>query len=197
MGKEYFDEKDLKKLEPYLIGEPKQFLVYQGETYCVRESCDGCPHVESCEYEEEKIQTSPIEHPRRGIAFENRSFLILRLKTGFNFIEDVPMRLWDSEHAHHCLDEKNLHFLLANQKAKFRVLKGQFRYYGTKEEFEQSEYVKYFIIFNEYVPQHYVMAMDLSSIEPRVSTIASREPEWIKIFQGKPKVIAKEIKLKE
>lgn len=189
--------KELKKLEPFLIGTPKQFITYQGDNYCVREECEGCPHIANCEFEIDKIQSSPVLHPRRGIAFENRSFLILLLKKDLDFEKDVPRKLWDSEYSNFALDERNVHYILANQRAVFRVLKGQFRYYGTKEEFAQSEYFKYFDIFNEYVPKHYVMAMDLSSIEPRVSTIASREPEWIKIFKGKPKVVAKEIKLEE
>ncbi len=188
---------NFSKLRPFLIGNPKQFIVYQGEVFCLRKECDGCPYLEGCEFDEEPIQVDPIEHPRRGLAFEIRPFLILRLKEGLDFEKDVPKCLWDSEWSHLALDEINLHYLLADQKAIFRVLKGQFRYYGSSEEFEASKYSNYFTIFDSYEPEHYIMAMDLSAIEPRVSTIASREPLWIEIFRGKPKVVAKEIKLKD
>lgn len=188
---------DFESLRSFLIGTPKQFITYQGNIYCLRKECEGCSHIGNCEFEEEKIQVDPILHPRRGIAFENRSFLILRLKEGLNFKEDVPNELWDSKYSDLALNEVNSHYVLADQKCVFRVLKGHFRYYGTREEFEQSEYNKYFDVFNEYDPTHYVMAMDLASIEPRVSTIASREPCWIEIFKGVPKVVAKEIELKE
>jgi len=186
-----------KDLEPFLVGNPKQFVVYQGAVYCLRKECEDCPHCNGeCEFEEELIQTGAIEHPRLGIAFENKSFLILLLKEGLNFKDDVPMHLWDSEYSYLALNEINVHYILANQKAKFRVLKGQFRFYGDKNEFDKSEYAQYFNIFDEYIPQHYLVAKDLKAIEPRVSTIVSREPEWIKIFQGESKVIAKEIEIK-
>lgn len=189
--------KIFEELRPYLIGNPKQFITYQGNIYCLRKECEGCPHVGNCEFEEEKIQTAAILHPRRGIAFENRKFLVLRLKEGLEFEKDVPKELWDCEYSNHSLREENSHYILADQKSVFRVLKGHFRFYGTIEEFEGSEYSKYFDIFNEYDPTHYLMAMDLASIEPRVSTIASREPLWVDIFKGVPKIIAKEIELKE
>ncbi len=189
---------DFKELEPYLVGNPKQFIIYQGEYYCIRKECNDCPYFnKDCEFEEESIQVGAIEHPRRGIAFEKRNFLILRLKEGLNFEIDVPKELWDSPYSNLCLNEINVHYILSDSKLKFKVMKGQFRYYGTKEEFESSEYEKYFIVFNEYKPKHLIMAMDLSAIEPRVSTIASREPKWIEIFKGTSKVVVKEIELKE
>lgn len=185
------------ELEYFLVGNPKQFITYQGDTYCLRKTCEGCPYIESCEFEESEIQAGYLEHPRRGIAFENKSFLILILKEGLDFEKDVPKELWDCEYSNLSLDERNTHYILADQKSKFRVLKGHFRYYGTSEEFHDSKYSKYFTIFNKYDPTHYLMAMDLSAIEPRVSTIVSREPEWIKIFKGTPKVVSREIELKE
>ena len=188
---------NFEKLRPFLVGNPKQFIVCQGETYCLRKECEGCPYIGGCEFKEESIQVNPIEHPRRGIAFEKKSFLVLRLKKDLDFEKDVPKKLWDSEYSHLALDEINIHYILADQKSKFRVLKGQFRYYGSQEEFNASEYANYFTIFNSYEPKHYIMAMDLSAIEPRVSTIASREPLWIEIFKGKPKVVAKEIKIRK
>ena len=184
-------------LSVFLIGNPKQFIVFQGSIYCIRKECGECPHSESCKFEEEKIQIQAIEVPRLGIAFEKRPFLVLLLKEGLNFCVDVPKELWDSGYSNFALDERNAHYVLADQKSKFRVLKGQYRFYGSEVEFGASEYTKYFDIFNQYTPIHYMMAMDLSAIEPRVSTIASREPEWIKVFQGISKVVAKEIDLGE
>jgi hypothetical protein len=188
---------DFKDLEIFLIGNPKQFIIYQGETYCIRKECDTCPHINNCEFEEELIQSNSIEHPRRGIAFEKKSFLVLRLKKGLDFKKDIPKELWDCEYSDLSLNENNIHYILVNTKSKFRVLKGHFRFYGNVSEFETSEYKLYFDIFTNYEPKHYVVAMDLSSIEPKVSTIVSREPEWLKIFQGTPKVVAKEIEIKE
>lgn len=188
---------DFKDLEIFLIGNPKQFIIYQGNIYCIRKECENCPHMNICEYEEELIQTNPIEHPRRGIAFEKTPFLVLKLKGGLDFEKGVPKELWDCEYSNLSLDENNIHYILADPRSRFKVLKGHFRFYGKMSEFEDSDYKLYFDVVNSYEPKHYIMAMDLSSIEPRVSTIVSREPEWLKIFQGTPKIVAKEIEIKK
>lgn len=189
--------KEFEKSSPFLMGkneEEKHFIVEQGELYCIRENCDNCKYNnKGCEFEETEIQTAIIPNTRRGIGFEDKNFLILILKGGFDFIKDVPKELWDNEHSDKSLYESNLHFILSNIGSKFRVLKGQFRFYGDKEEFGQSEYSKYFQVFSEYIPKHYPVSMDFSAIEPRLSTIVSREPHWVKIFVGEPKVIIKEI----
>jgi hypothetical protein len=189
--------KEFEKFSPFLLGkneEEKHFIVEQGDLYCIRENCDNCKYSgKGCEFEETEIQTAIIPNTRRGIGFEEKDFLILILKEGLDFVKDVPKELWDNPHSDKSLYESNLHFILSNLKNKFRVLKGQFRFYGNKEEFEISEYSKYFQIFSEYTPKHYPVSMDFSAIEPRLSTIVSREPHWVKIFVGEPKVIIKEI----
>ena len=123
-------------------------------------------------------------------------FLILVLKEDISF-EDVPKELWNTEFDNLMLDERNLHFILNDLSHPFRVMRGHFRFYGSEEEFNDSDYSTYFIIFNDYNPQHHLYAFDYSAIEPRTLTMASKEPEYLKIFEGEEKVIAKEIDIEK
>jgi hypothetical protein len=190
-------------LKNFLVGNPQQFLVYSGNHYCVRDGCEGCPYVNNgCEFQEETISTAVIPPARRAIGFEEKSFLVLQLLPGIEFKPSeeeneniVPMRLWNTPYDHFSQDERNLHFILSDMDKPFRVMKGQFRFYGTKSEFENSEYCKYFSIYEEYVPENMLVAFDFSAIEPRGSAIATQEPEWLKIYEGTPKVIVREIEL--
>ncbi len=191
-----------KHLEAVLVGTPKQFLLQGGEYFCVRESCEECPHKDTCDNVEEEVQNSLIPSSRRGVGFENKPFLVLLLKEGMKFEspvegEDnscrVPVELWNTPYDPLSLDERNLHFILSDLKHKFRVMKGQIRFYGTKEEFDASEYSKYFKIYSDYTPSQHIVALDFSAIEPRGSAIALKEPAWIKLFEGEPKVVLKQI----
>jgi len=187
---------DFEDQRPYLIGSPRQFYANQGDIFCLRATCDDCPHFnDGCEHEEEKIQVDIIPHARRGIGTELIPFLILRLKKDLNFTVDVPEDLWNHDRDPFSLDERNLHFLLSDQKHKFRVMKGQFRYYGSKEEFDASPYAEYFDYWDEFIPQHYVVAIDYSAIEPRVTTLASREPLYVEVFKGVPRPVVREVEI--
>lgn len=194
-------KKEFKHLTTFLTGDPQQFLVVAGEYYCVRDGCEDCPYFnKGCESKEEKISSAIIPPARRAVGLEETPFLVLQLQEGKEFRlpqkdEEnpnlVPLSLWNTPRDVYSLDERNLHFITSNLKHKFRVLKGQFRFYGTKEDFASSEYAKYFFVFNEYHPQHHVVAFDFSAIEPRGSAIAAKEKKWIQIYEGIPKVIVK------
>lgn len=195
-----------KHLSAFLVGNPAQFLLASGSFYCVREGCEECPyHNKGCSFVEEKISSAMIPPARRAIGLEEKSFLVLRLLPGKEFRQPspeetespnlVPQSLWNNPLDHFSLDERNLHFITANLSKKFRVLKGQFRYYGSREEFQESPYAEYFSVFNEYAPQHHVVAFDFSAVEPRGSAIASREEHWLSIYRGTPKVIVREVEL--
>jgi len=185
-----------ENLEPYLIGTPRQFYVDQGKVYCLRKSCEDCSIKDECEIDSEQIQVNPIPHPRRAIGYEESSFLILLFKDGCSHT-DLPSELWDNPYSDKSMYEANLHFILTNPKSKLRVLKGQIRYYGSIEEFEDSPYSEYFDTFDEYSPQHKVVALDYAAVEPRMSTICSKEPLWIEIFKGTPKPVVKEVEFSD
>lgn len=192
-------QKAYHELIPTLIGaaDHKHFITFQGEIHCIRETCEGCSFLgNGCESEEVEIQQSIIPHSRRGVGFEERPFLILLFKEGHSF-STLPQELWDNPLADRAYaHEGNLHWALTDPKtAKFHTLKQQLRYYGTREEFSTTPYAEFLEIFDEYVPQHRIVSLDYSAIEPRVSTLVSREPEWIKVFAGEPKVISKQIAL--
>lgn len=190
-----------KHLSAFLIGNPRQFLVVSGNTYCVRESCEECPYTgNGCEFKTEKISAVMIPPARRAIGLEEKPFLVLQLLPGKEFrklqegeINEnvVPESLWNNPRDVYSLDERNLHFVLSDRTKKFRVLKGQFRFYGDSSEFANSEYAKYFKVYNKYQPEHHLMAFDYSAIEPRGYAIASREPLWEKIYEGVPKTVIK------
>ncbi len=82
MGVELSNSKALRKLEPFLVGEPKQFILYQGAYHCVRVNCEGCPHAESCISVDGELDTNPIENVRRSIGYEQDNFLLLKVKEG-------------------------------------------------------------------------------------------------------------------
>ena len=109
----------------------------------------------------------------------------------------VTIEVVNHQHDHKSLDERNLHFLLSDRKKPLRVLKGQYRFYGTKEQFEANELSKYFTIYDDYVPSHHIVAIDYSAQEPRVNAIVTREPSWLRSFEGSPKAITREIRYSE
>lgn len=221
MGETIPIQADFAPLDPYLIGTPRQFIVYQDDVYCVRahpddlerkkpelNPCQGCPHFEhGCEIAGEFPVESAIRnkdgvlsgmepHVRRGIGMEARPFLVLAFREGQSHAT-LPRHLWDNHFADRAMNEANLHFLLTNPKrTKFHTLKGQVRYYGTVPEFEASPYAEYLAVFDDFDPKsHHPISMDKSAIEPRVCTIVTNEPKWLEVFQGSPKVISKEITL--
>ncbi|MFA5071093.1 MAG: DNA polymerase [Candidatus Pacearchaeota archaeon] len=179
-------------LEAFLIGNPRQFLLQQGKHYCLRASCDTCPYTGKCEMSPEETFTGIIPSSRRGVGFEERAFLVLSLKPEISFLS-VPQHLWNHPRDENSLDERNIHFILSDFRKPFVVIKGQFRFYGNKETFDTSEYSQYFTVCEEYTPGDHIVAFDYSAIEPRFSAIATQEPEWIKIYEGVPKVIVKEV----
>lgn len=196
-------QEKFKHLSAFLIGSPKQFIVISGNTYCVRENCEECPYSgNGCEFKTEKVSAVMIPPARRAIGLEETPFLVLQLLPGKEFrklregeenLNVVPESLWNNPRDIYSLDERNLHFVLSDRNKPFRVLKGQFRFYGTHSEFANSEYATYFKVFNEYSPEHHIMAFDYSAIEPRGYAIASREPAWEKIYEGVPKVVIRQI----
>lgn len=196
-----------KHLSAFLIGNPRQFLVVSGNTYCVRESCEECPYTgNGCEFQTEKISAVMIPPARRAIGLEEKPFLVLQLLPGKEFrklqegeINEnvVPESLWNNPRDVYSLDERNLHFVLSDKTKQFRVLKGQFRFYGDSSEFENSEYAKYFRVYNRYQPEHHIMAFDYSAIEPKGSALSTRQKEWLDIFIGNPKVVVKKVSLQE
>lgn len=183
-------------LYPALLGPAgaEQFIVDQGEVVCIRPTCDGCPFKDGCEFEEVSIPTSAIPHSRRGIGFEDRPFLALRFKDGHSF-ETLPVELWDNPYADKAYaHEANLHWAYTDpNSAIFHTLKGHLRYYGTEAEFAASPYAEYLTVFRPWEPQHHIVSQDYSAIEPRISTLVTREPQWLKVFQGEAKAIFKEI----
>jgi hypothetical protein len=195
------DEVTFESLYPALVGPEgyKQFIVHQNELYCIRLTCTDCPFFnKGCEHVESKLPVAVVPHARRGVGFEERAFLILKFKPGQSF-ETLPKELWDNP----CADkayahEANLHWAMTDpDKATFHTIKGQIRYYGTAEEFLESPYAEFLFVFRTYTPEHNIASLDYSAIEPRLSTLCSREPEWIKVFKGTPKPIYREIELSE
>lgn len=184
-------------LYPALIGPPglEQFLVHSNELFCIRPSCDGCPFFNAgCDFEESKLSPALVPHARRGVGFEERPFLILSFRDGESF-DTLPVELWDNPFANLAYKHpSNLHWAYTDpDTAVFHTLKGQLRYYGTRDEFEASPYAAHLQVFDEYEAVHFITSLDYSAIEPRVNTIVTREPKWVATFEGEPKAIFREI----
>lgn len=187
-----------EEFKPFLMGYPRQFFWNLGKVVCIRDKqsdeeateCDSCPHRDKCKHSKAQIWAHAIHHARRMSGLEEYHFLVLRFKEGYSY-DNFPENLWNQKYDRKCLSELNNHFLLNDTKKPYRVLKGQIRYYGTKEEFEQSEYFRYFDIITEFEPEHYLLANDVKAQEPLFSTVVTRTPSWIECFDGSPKVVGR------
>ena len=189
-------DKNFKGIEAVLIGTPRQFVIHNGEHYCVRSTCDSeCPYFnQGCTFDEEELDTNLIPNSRRGFGIEERHFLVLLFKDGQS-IHTLPKELWTNENDDLSMNPYNLHYITTDTKETFRILKGQIRYYDSLENFQSSKYAEYLEVFSEYDPSHYLFALDYSAVEPKVSTMVCREPEWLKIFKGSPKNIVNEVSI--
>lgn len=199
MADDWIIDPAFKELEPYLRGEPRQFLVDSNQVFCVRKNadpkgddCAGCPYVNNgCELAgTKKIQTTSIPHPRRGVGIEEESFLVLLP----NPESPLPKALYPYPEFQLGHDEANIHWLIPDwDTTKLKALKDQYRFYGTEAEFAASPYAPHFTIYESYVPKHMVVSIDYSAIEPRISTMVSREPKWLEAFKGIPKPFYREV----
>jgi len=183
-----------ESLRPFLFGptpETEQFYSDKGDIYCLRESCEGCPlNNGKCEFIESEMELSPNPNTRRALAVEDKAFLILKNTKPIKEIEYLTYNERMSMY------ESNLHWVLEPIK-QLRILKGQIRFYGTQEEFNQSKYVNDFKVIKEYIPKYRLYSLDYSAIEPRLATIVTREPEWLKVFEGELKVVARQVAIED
>lgn len=197
-------------LEPYLVGptdESKQFFIDQGEHYCIRATCDGCPIKEGCESVQEPVmmmfndhlkKPRPQPHPRRGVGYEQRSFYPLFWDDALTDAELIEAGI-PAYHIMGLRDEENFTGLLdpipyRPEKNPLRVLKQQLRWYGTPEEYAEHPISKITKLLPPYIPHEMkVVSFDFSSIEPLTNTIVTREPEWMKVFYGYPKEALREV----
>lgn len=195
-------EEAFRDLEPFLIGTPRHFYVDSNNLYCFRthvdrnqHPCTGCPYREAgCEVSQTRdfVQLDPVPHSRRGVGLEEREFLVLDFLPDQSF-STLPQEI-SNLYAEKSLDEANLHWALTDpDSAILHVLKGQIRFYGGENDFSKSPYPQYFKIVDHYLPQHRIVSLDFSAIEPRVSTLVTKQPNWIEVFAGSPKVISREI----
>jgi len=178
-------------LTPFTFGpdDHKQFYKQQGEIFCLRKACDGCKYKEECSFKEKKLEVEPIPNVRRALAVENIGFLLLKPNLD---PKDIPVLTKDQLMSFY---HSNLHFVLQKHGKGLFVIKGQARYYGSIEEFNSSEYSKYFSIIKIYKPKQRLYSLDYSAIEPRLAALVTREPKWKQVFAGSPKIIAKEVEI--
>lgn len=178
-----------KNLEPFTFGPEnhKQFYKHQGKIYCLRKSCDLCKFKDTCKFTKDKLEIDSNPNVRRALAIENESFLILRPNVD---IKDIPILTEDQRLAYY---PYNLHFIKQSKKDKLFIIKGQVRYYGSLNDFNNSEYIKYFTYVKSYNPNSCIFSLDYSAIEPRLATLVIREPKWLEVFKGSQKIVAKEI----
>lgn len=204
----YYDyDKEKSKFEGLqyiLVGNPKQFFTYMGKVFCVRECSASCPYFQNgCEMEEEKtlVERSLTPHPRRGIGIEDTPFLLLRWKKdeeGKPYTwNSVPMKLWDNPYSDIADYEYNVHFVFRDRKCPIWTIKGQLRFYGTREEFENSAYAEWMEYYSEYTPAHSIACADFSAIEPRITTLVTKEEEYLKTFEGSEKDVAREVRFED
>lgn len=185
--------KNFENLETYVFGpdsDHKQFYKNQGEIYCLRVSCDGCRFNSSCEFKESSLEVDPNPNVRRSMGIENQSFLVLDPIVEIN---EIPL----DRNQKLSVYQSNLHFLVQDPNAKFQVVKGQFRFYGSTEDFIESSWSSYFSVVKEYMPKHKLYTFDYSAIEPRLATLVTREPKWISVFAGVEKIVAKQVEIED
>lgn len=189
-----------------LVGpeEHRHFIVKGNRLICVKgvteeggeTPCSDCPMSLDCEQRETEFERNVIPSPRRAIGFESQSFLTLKPKV--NDVWDKLAELgedWVPQYIEYAKHPANRHWALDDwdNAGQFRMHTNIPRFYGTVEEFEAHPCSKWFDVFMPYAMNHVIHSLDYSAIEPRISTISSKEPEWVKVFDGKPKVIFREV----
>lgn len=201
---------DQAALEPFLFGptnETRQFFVNQGETFCVRATCDGCTLAQGCEFKEDQVllcfnpttkQPLAQPHPRRSVGYEQRQFWPLIPKAGISdeqLIEaGVPEHhipaLKDDEHFTGFFDPIPYPYA----ERPLRVVRNMIRWYGTEEELAAHPISQVCNKLPPFVPGIMVPhSLDFSSIEPLVNTIVTREQQWLTVFNGYSKETIREI----
>ncbi len=186
-------KKDFERLEPFTFGPEghKQFYKHHGKIACLRESCDGCKFKDNgCSFKEVKIDVDYIPNVRRGMAVESTPFLILKNKKPLSDISYLTKDQILSKYP------TNLHFIFQDYtKEPLYIFKGQIRFYGSLSEFKNSKYINDFEFLKEYNPNMRLFSLDYSAIEPRLATLVIRDPNWVEVFSGSDKIVAKEVDL--
>lgn len=205
-------EKIVQDLGPIITGPAghEHFIIQANNLVCVRNTaakdypttkCDTCPlQREGCTSKPYKIERNIIPSPRRGIGVEPYEFIVLtpQRSTWFEDIQTTPnLKYRHTRFAYLSHDPSNNHYALDDfDSQKLQVLKGQHRFYGTREELQDSGLLDHYDVWTEYKPQHIFHSLDFSAIEPRVFTSLSQEPQYLEVFDGKPKVVYRKISLK-
>lgn len=103
---------NIESLRLLLVGYPKQFWVSQGEVFCLRATCDDCPHKSKCESEDnQEVELTLTPHSRKAVGFEDEPFNVLRFLEGQNW-ETFPKDLWNNGlDPLSDADERNIHYL--------------------------------------------------------------------------------------
>lgn len=205
------DPKVEEILGPVIIGPPnhEHFILQLNELICVRntngqvqDKCVGCAlKQQGCEIAPAQLERNILPSARRGVGLEPRPFIVLKPKSQNWFSEiqsDEACKIKHFDYADLSEDPSNNHYLLNDFDSQtLQVIKGQHRFYGSRAELDESGLLSHYDIWDIYVPLHIYHSLDFSAIEPRVATILSKEPLWVEVFNGVPKVAFRQISFKE
>lgn len=182
------------------VSESGHFVQYYGDMFCLKESCEGCEHAETCQHVEGEIEVGK-EYPE----------LALRRAVGFGRIYDAdPYKLE--------IDNKEIDdFSFVNGRYRANLkdagylpdqnIKGIYKQLPDLPTEEPEPYMLYSEKDDRYYCVRQVcslcehndkckpvmlirpkdmsmIATDLKAQEPRLFTIMSKEPNWIDILQN-------------
>lgn len=192
--------------------EGEAFVEYQGDFFCIRETCEGCDHISHCTEQgyvdgtEFVGDTKPLEDkmilPARAVV-SSKTNVESDEYTPFPFVEESDVDIsdfgddasWRVEgknrlnHGNKIILKKMISLgevLYENRELEYILYNPDDKeYYCVRQVCslcEHREYCKVDVIIKE--ADRRILSLDMRSQEPRAFSMLSKEPNWLKIFRN-------------
>ena len=176
------------------VVEQERFVESRGHWFCVAKNCDGCPHIDFCETEEDELEVNLIPATRRSIG-------TAEITEGLIFDSVKISDIESNTKAHNRWEDPDGYLTRKDTKIYKRVehlpkpYKDNEIPYILFEEDKEAYYCVKQVCDNcpfdmngcevklEYEKNVMkIVATDVRSQEPRGFTLLSREPNWVAVF---------------
>lgn len=182
------------------VTEGEHFVNYLGDLYCLSETCEGCSRRDTCEYEEGEIETGyhePEVAVRRAVGFGKiydsnpyKHQISANEVDNYNYINGRFTSILPDEG--YLPDQnvkgiyKQLPELPTEEPTDFMVYREEdSAYYCIRQVCSLCEFHKNCKPTILIRPKEMsVISNDLKAQEPRLFTLTSKEPNWIKVLQN-------------
>ena len=176
------------------VVEQERFVESRGQWFCVAKNCDGCPHTDFCETEEDELEINLIPATRRSIGTADIK--------GATIYESIPIsevesntkvnNRWEDKDGYLTRNDTKIYKRMVHLSDPYEnneipyILFDEDKeaYYCVRQNCEDCSYDKSGCeVKLEYAPNVMkIVATDVRSQEPRGFTLLSREPNWVSVF---------------